>query len=886
MPSFRSMVRPSGRLLSLALALLLAISSGTALPTAHAQVKPGDIPENYYFPATTAFDEAIPSPSDFLGYDIGTYHTRHARIVAYFRELARASDRVEIRDVGRTNEFRPMIYAVITSPENHANLESLRQQHLAISDPAADAPDLAEQPIVVQLGYGVHGNETSSSEVAMLQAYALAAEQGSEAEERLEKGIFLVEPVLNPDGRDRHTNWANMHRGDPLVADPLDREHNEVWPSGRTNHYWFDLNRDWLPLTQIESRNRVAFYHRWRPNLVTDVHEMGTDNTYFFEPTEPVDSWNPLVPDRVYTELTAPFADAYAEALDDIGTLYFTKEIFDNSYPGYGSTYPNMQGGLGFVFEQASARGHIQQSDSRLVTFPYTIRNQLRTSLATVETAIEQRERLLRHQRTFFTSALDEAEDFPVSAYVFGNDENQSRTRAFLDLLLQHQIEVYELNETAEYDGQTFSPGSAYVVPTRQAQHRMVRTMFEKVTSFADSVFYDTSAWSMALSYGLPHHGVERGSVPRGERVTTVPSPDGIGRVPESSYAYLVDWTEDPAAQVLNALLEHGLTVKAAFEPFEIQTDRGPVSYPRGSVLLPVQPQSISADSLHRVVEAVEKEAGMNIDAVPSGFARSGIDLGSPAFQPIEKPNALMIVGNGVSGYEAGQVWYVLDTRVDMPITKVARADLDRVHLPDYNALVMVSGRYDDLPQRFMDDLQRWIEAGNTLITIRGATPWAIRSGLANDSTLIDGMDSVPTASIGESDDMPARFDYETAADRRGAQRIGGAIFEADLDLTHPLGFGYTPRSLPVYRDHDILLPPAANPFSTVAQYVDAPRLSGYVSEANRDTLGGTASLVVDQVGRGRIVLFADNPNFRGMWLGTGRLFFNALFFGSHIYTP
>ncbi|HHP7239587.1 M14 family zinc carboxypeptidase [Longibacter sp.] len=864
--------------------VLLALALGPA--SAYAQVLPGQVPDHYYFPADTTFDPDIPSPSEFLGYDVGTYHTRHDRIVAYFRELARRSDRVALRDIGRTNEFRPMICAIITSPHNHANLESLRRSHLALSDPSASEPDIEQHPVVVQLGYGVHGNETSSSEVAMLQAYALAAGQGEVAEQRLRAGIFLVEPVLNPDGRDRHTQWANMHRGDPLVADPLDREHNEAWPGGRTNHYWFDLNRDWLPLTQIESRNRVAFYHRWRPNLVTDVHEMGTDNTYFFEPTEPVDSWNPLVPERVYTDLTAPFRDAYAGTLDDIGTLYFTKEIFDNSYPGYGSTYPNMQGGLGFVFEQASARGHIQQSDSRLVTFPYTIRNQLRTSMATVKTVIEERETLLQHQRDFFTSALAEADDFPVSAYVFGDADNPARTRSFLDLLLRHQIDVYQLDQNVEYNGTQFSSGTAYVVPTRQAQYRMVRTMFERVTSFADSVFYDTSAWSMALSYGLPHHGIDRGPVPRGEQVTEVPTTDGLGEVPRSSYAYLVNWTEDPAANVLHTLLAHDLTVKAAFEPFEVQTANGPAAYPRGSLLLPIQPQSISTDSLHRIVEATERTAGMNIDAVPTGFARSGVDLGSPAFRPIEHPRPLMIVGDGVSSYEAGQVWYVLDTRVDMPITKVDRTDLGRVHLPDYNTLVMVSGQYSDLPATFVEDLRRWIEAGNTLITIRGATSWAVTSGLVNDTTLIDNLDTLPATPAGAEDDGPTRYDYASAADRRGAQRIGGAIFETDLDITHPLGFGFTRRRVPVYRDHETVLPPTSNPFSTVAQYVETPRLSGYASDSNRDALAGSASLVVDQVGRGRIVLFADNPNFRGMWPGTGRLFFNALFFGSQIDAP
>ena len=838
----------------------------------------------YYFPDSLTFDAAIPTPSAFLGYDIGEYHTRHARIVAYIRELARRSDRVTVQTIGHTNEHRPMIFATITAPENHARLESLRRQHLQISDPSADVPDLQDQPIVVQLGYGVHGNETSSSEVAMLQAYHLAAGQGPAVDRSLREGIFLLEPVLNPDGRDRHTHWANMHRGDPLVADPLDREHNEGWPGGRTNHYGFDLNRDWYPLTQVESRARVAFYHRWHPNLVTDYHEMGTDNTYFFEPTEPADSWNPLVPERVYTDLTDPFADAYAATLDDLGTLYFTKEIFDNTYPGYGSTYPNMQGGLGFVFEQASARGHLQESDSRTLSFPYTIRNQLRTSLATVHTAIEQRQPLLQHQRDFFTSALEEAAEFSATAYVFGDPSNTARTRAFLDLLLRHQIDVYRLGESVEVDGQRFDPASAYVVPTEQPQYRMVRSAFEKVTTFTDSVFYDTSAWSLALSYGIPH-AESRSQVRQGTPVTEVPSVSGLGTLARSDVAYVIDWAEDPAPRALHKLQRRGLTAKTAFDPFEVETASGPRAFGRGSLLVPVQPQSVSADSLHRLLQAVERDAGMNVHAVQTGFARSGVDLGSPGFQPLDAPRPLMLVGDGVSSYESGQVWYALDQRVDMPITKVDRTDFDRVDLSAYGVLVMVSGRYDFLDEARIADLRRWIEAGGTLITIRGATPWALQSGLANDSTMIDGLAYLPITDD-TTDTDAARFDYAAAGDIRGAQRIGGSIFEVDLDPTHPLGFGYARRSLPVYRDHEILLPPAENPFSTVARYVDAPRLSGYVSDANEAAVAGTASLAVDVVGRGRIVLFADNPNFRGMWRGTERLFLNALFFGSHVGAP
>ena len=860
------------------LSLLLTACALLAAPKAsHAQ-------SDYFFPDSLRFDPDIPAPADFLGYDIGAHHTRHDRIVAYFRELARRSDRITVTEVGRTNEHRPMIYAIVTAPENHANLDALRQQHLQLSDPNAAVGNISGQPIVVQLGYGVHGNETSSSEVAMLQAYHLVAGQGAAVERALREGIFLIEPVLNPDGRDRHTHWANMHKGDPLVTDPLDREHNEVWPSGRTNHYWFDLNRDWFPLTQVESRHRVDFYHQWRPTIVTDYHEMGTGNTYFFEPTEPGGSWNPLVPEAVYRELTGYFADNWSDALEDIGTLYFTKEVFDNSYPGYGSTYPNMYGGIGFVFEQASARGHAQESATRTVTFPYTIRNQLRTSLATVKTAIAQKNAFLQHQRDFFTSALEEAEDFPTDAYVFGHRQDTTRVRAFLDVLLRHEIDVYALDDayTAE-DGTTFAPGSAYVVPTRQPQYRMVRSVFEKVTTFADSTFYDTSAWSLALSYGLPHVAVRDGEVPQGSEVTAVPARDGIDAVDRSTYAYLLDWNDYHAAKALYALQQHDVVTKTAFEPFTIRTTSGVRDYPRGSVLIPLQPQTISTDSLHRLVEHAERHAGVNIQSTPTGSARDGIDLGSGNFEPLETPEALMMVGEGTSGYEAGQVWHLLDTRVDMPITKVDRTDFDRVHLPNYNALVLVSGRYDFLDEGDIDAIRRWIEDGGTLITIRYASEWAVDAGLVDDPALTE--DDEEAGEAAEEDEVE-RYDFATASERIGARQIGGSIYEVDLDTTHPLGFGVTQRAFPVYRDHSFFLPPTDNPYSTVARYTDDPHLSGYVSDENLDEIRGSASLLVDEVGSGRIILFVDNPNFRGMWYGTNKLFFNALFFGSTVEAP
>ncbi|NNM07213.1 MAG: zinc carboxypeptidase, partial [Gemmatimonadetes bacterium] len=288
----------------------------------------------YFFPEGERFDPQIPSPEEFLGYPIGTFTTRQDRIVAYLKELARLSDRATYQSIGTSFEHREMPVLTVTSPENHGRLEAIRQEHLASLEPGgATAGDL---PAIAHFGYNVHGNEASGGEAALLTAYWLVAGMGAEIDRYLDEGIFHIEPTLNPDGRDRYASWTSVNRAQPFVPDPVDREHNEVWPGGRTNHYWFDLNRDWFPLVNPESRARIEFHHHWRPNLVTDHHEMGTSSTFFFEPTKPVGTWNPLLPERLYTDLTVTFADYWTEVMDDIGSMFFSEEVYDNSYPGYG----------------------------------------------------------------------------------------------------------------------------------------------------------------------------------------------------------------------------------------------------------------------------------------------------------------------------------------------------------------------------------------------------------------------------------------------------------------------------------------------------------------------------------------------------------------------
>jgi hypothetical protein len=892
--------------LSLALALAVLLPAGDA----HAQ-RTSSAPTAWYFPAGESFDPSIPSPEAFLGYEIGFVHTRHDRIVAYMQELARRSDRVTYQEIGITPGMRVMPVITVTSPANHARLEDLRLAHLAAADPATPEGAIApatERPVVVHLGYGVHGNETSSSEVALLQAYWLAAGTSPEVLRILEEGIFHVEPVLNPDGRDRHTHWANMHRSSALVPDPLDREHNEAWPGGRTNHYWFDLNRDWLPLVHPESQARIDFHHAWKPNLVTDYHEMGTNSTYFFEPTKPEGSWNPLLPEELYTDLTEVMARYWSESLDDIGALYFTKEVFDNTYPGYGSTYPNFLGGLGLVFEQASARGHVQSSTHHgELTFAYTIRNQLRTSLATVRGVVTEKERFLAYQRRYFTGELSEAAAHGVRGWVFGDAEDPGLNRAFVDLLLRHRLEVRELSQPVDAEGARFAPGAAWVVPSAQPGYRLARSIFERTDSYADSVFYDASTWTMSLAYGIPHAELRGGgALPAGARLSGVPSLEAAGapagalplRLPEARVAYLLDWRHHYAPRALQYLLARGVRVEASLQPFTAGTHAGDHAFSAGSISVPVAVNtdrsaagvpmagpagaSFTPAELHALVREAAEHAGIPVYAVDSGLSVAGIDLGSNQFRPISRePRVLLFVGSGVNSLEAGQVWHLLDTRVDLPVVKVDTDAVGRVRFEDFDVVVLVTGGQGFLSGGPLEELRHFVQRGGTLVAIRGAAQWAVNQGFApRAAQALEARSALPQR------DPVGRRDWTDASALTGAERIGGSIYRASLDPTHPLGFGYGGREIAVWRDHEIIFPESANPFSTPVRLLDDPHLSGYISATSLDRIRGSASVLADGIGSGTTVLLVDNPVFRGYWYGTNRLLLNAIYFGPLVSVP
>lgn len=811
---------------------------------------------NYFYPNKGNFDASIPTPEQFLGYAIGEQHTRHDRIVAYLKELDRLSDKVSFEIIGETFERRAQVVAIFSSPENHKNIEQIRLQHLSNQTNGTNN----KVPLVIHLAYNVHGNEPSSSEAALLTAYYLTASQSEQTKEWLNNMIITLDPVINPDGRDRHTHWANMHKGTPPVADPNDREHNEIWPGGRFNHYWFDLNRDWFLGTFPETRNRINFFHKWRPYVQTDHHEMGTNSTFYFDPGKE-SSNNPIVPDYLYKNIYPKFGEYFTKATNNIGSMYFTKEAFDKLYPGYGSSYINFYGGAGFLFEQGSSRGHVQETTTIPITFGFTIRNQFTASLATITASLAEKESLIEMRKQFYLTAKQQATNSIIKGYSFGDAKDFNRTKAFIDLLLLHKIDIYKVPNSTDY-----------FVPTAQDNYIMVKSIFENQITYKDSTFYDASTWSLIHAYGLPFTEVKSSMV----LTEKVNAPLVLNNTPivKSNYAYLVSNTDYNIHQFIYALQSEGVFVQTATRTFSTNINGENKNFGYGSIIISVQQQKVDADELYTIISKASIAANIKVHTVSTGFSNSGIDLGSNYIKTLKKPEAAMIIGNGVAASEAGEIWHLLDQRLHMPITKIDILNFSRVRLERYNTLVMVSGAYNFLDKNSVDKIKAWVQNGNTLITIKSGADWAIKNGFTKFKLAVD------------SSTTKGRLDYDKASDMEGAKALGGSIFSIDLDTTHPIGYGFSKRKVSVYKNNSTFFQNSTSAYNTIAQYTNTPLVGGYLHPNSLKMIKNSPSILVGTEGSGRVILFADEPNFRGTWYGTNKLFLNALFLGSIMAAP
>ncbi|MEM6289320.1 MAG: DUF4350 domain-containing protein [Bacteroidota bacterium] len=838
------------------LALVLVAASG--LPAAQPAVP---LAIDYAVEGTVAYDPAVPTPEAVLGFTIGERHTRPEEVIRYVEAVAAASERVVARVHGESYQGRRLMHAVITAPANHARLGAIQAANVRLSEDPASVSDaeIAQMPVVVYQGYAVHGNEATATEAALVYLYHLAAAQGPEVEAQLQNAVVLLDPLMNPDGRDRFVDWVNGARGPALVTDPQNREHREPWPNGRTNHYLFDLNRDWLPTQLVESQHRMAWWHTWRPQVSTDHHEMGPESTFFFQPGIPSRN-NPNTPAATF-ELTGEIATYHAAELDRIGALYYSAESFDDFYYGKGSTYPDVNGGVGILFEQASSRALARETQSNgLLTYAYGVRNQLATSVSTLRGALALREELLRHQRGFY------AERPASGAYLIDLSTRRTRGQAMAQALGRSRVRAHSLARDVTADGRTFRAGEALVVPLDQPQGRLVRAAMERTLEYGDSLFYDVSTWTFPLAFGAD--------------VAEVPAADGLlGPEAETAFdggrlvggrarvAYLVRWDRYFAPRALRRLHQAGVRVRLATSAFAASVGGARTDFPAGTLVVPVRAGGAPPDSVHAVIQRAVAHDHVEAFALTSGLTPAGNDLGSRAWPVLDPPRVAILSGPGTSSNGVGEVWHLLSERFGQPVTLletdlVGRADLDR-----YTVLVLANGSYGSLDSAAVARLGAWVRGGGVLIGVQGGARWAAARGMLRASLR-------PAAR-----DTTAR-PYDQRDEARGAQAIGGSIFEVALDTSHPLAYGYG-ASVPVFKSGSAMFAPDTTAAQTdVGVYAAEPVLSGYISSENLARLPGAGALKAGRLGAGRVVLMDFNPSFRAFWWGTDGLLLNAVYLG------
>ena len=824
-------------------------------------------PLDFFLVDGVSYDQTVLKPAEVFGHDIGDQPIRHDLMVSYIRELAAQSPRMQVETIGYSHERRPILFVTVSSPENLARLDEIKAQHLLRTDPERSDEASDDLPVVTWVNYGVHGAESSGMDSATPTLYHLAAAQDAATLDQLENSVILITAIFNPDGHARRGSWVTQYGSDVRITDPAHEIHNQVWPGGRTNHYLFDLNRQWLLQTQPESRAWLAKWHEWRPQVSADMHEMGPNSTYYFHPGVPTRKY-PLIPARG-RELLVEIAGYHQAFMDADAKLYFAEEGFDNFYVGKGSTYPQINGSLGILFEAGAQMGIARESDQGIKTMAENIRTHFRTSLTTIEGAAAMRQKLHAYQRDFYGEAADLARADRVKAYVFRAPEDTVRLNKFLDLLARHRVEVHRVSGTVRAGGKTYGEES-YIVSLNQDQYRMAKAMFNRITEFSDKVFYDVSGWTLPLAYGLEYDEVTSNPANRLGAPATVSL--AAGAMPDvAPYAYVFRWSDYYAPRAVNELLRAGVMARVAKNPIQVQTTRGVVSFDRGAIIVQRELQTVPNAEVDAMMQTFAARDGLTIHAATSGHTlNAGSDLGGRnSVTDLEAPEILLVSGTGMSPYDVGEVWHQLDHRMKIPVTLVRKERLGGVDLDRYSHIVLVGGRGARFDKSMTKKLEAWIQHGGTLVASRQGARWAAENLFAKEDKKKDS----------HSMDMPVRLSYSDKPQKDAEHVIGGALFESDLDISHPLGFGYARRLVTTNRNTSILLPVPADPYAQVAVYTEQPLLSGYASPRRIDEIKGTPMLTAERKGDGALILFADNPNFRATYLGAEKMFLNALFF-------
>jgi len=817
------------------------------------------------------YNRSIPKPEEIIGHQIGTSHTRTDQVVDYFEALASRSNRIILNDHALTHEGRRLIHAIVTHPDNHENLETIREGNLKLSDKpnSMSDQDLNKMPLVAYLGFSIHGDEASGTEASLLLLYHLAAGSGKQIDDILKNTVIIIDPMFNPDGRDRFVNWVNGNRGRVPTSDTQDREHNQPWPRGRTNHYLFDMNRDWLPVTQPESNGRIKLFHHWRPQFLLDAHEMGSNSTFFFQPG--ISSRNNPNTPKGTIELANKLIPFHAKRLDSIQSMYYSQQSYDDFYYGKGSTFGDIHGSVGILFEQASSRALESETNQGRLVYAFTIRNHYMSTLGTLDGLVALRKEFLTYHRDFYATAPDAAKKNQVRGYLVSLKQNRTRAQMLIQNLQKHRIVVHELKKSMTVKQTKFNPGEAVIIPSNQPQTRFLKGIMERMTTFEDSLFYDVSAWTLPLAYGVESYELKQNpNAYIGTQLGVVDLDGGMLTGGKAKSAYLMKWDRYYAPKSLYSIMDLGIRPRLTTQAFSAVVDGKEVQFDRGTIVIPVYQRdadaTITQDKIHKMMIHLAKMDHVNIYASNTASTPSGPDLGGAYQGVLQKPKVAILSGDGTSSYGVGEVWHLLNFRMGIPVSLLNAKQLSARKLSKYNTIIVPDGFYSNLDSTDIKTLKDWVFNGGTLIATQTGSRWVVNKKILNEKLKKGGMDTL---------DIP----YEQAPMVTGAQRIGGSIFEVSLDNTHPIAYGYNKKT-PMFRRGDTFFELSTSTAANVGRYTKNPLLSGYISEEKLKEIQNSASIIARRQGDGHVILFADNPSFRAFWYGSNGLLLNAVFFG------
>lgn len=841
--------------------------------------------ERFSFEPGLAVNQNIPTPASFLGYELGEHSTYYSSIENYIKDLSKKSNRLKLVEYGKTYENRSLYLLVFSSPENLANLERIRTNHLKLMTANdAQAMDIMEKdPVFLSLSYNIHGNETSTSEAALQVAYRLAAATDEATNQLLQNSVIQIYVCINPDGRERYIQWYNSVRRKQLATSKNDLEHYEPSPNGRSNHYWFDVNRDWSWGIHPETRNLTTEYQKWMPQIHVDHHEQGYNSNYFTMPgTTPR---NKILP-PTYEAWSDTFGRANIAAFNKNDISYFTREAFDFFYPGYGSSYPSIMGAIAMLTEQGGIAGGraIETEDGTVLTLRQRIWDHYTTSVQSLFTGVKYKKELLRYSY----DAWQPSKSLSANKTYFLSPGDMY-TPDVVQILQRHGVkfeqakESFTVNSVFDYESnistrKTFPKGTI-LLSCNQPQHLLINSVMDKSLEIEDSVMYDMAIWALPIAYNLHAFFTKENVSVSSEALSETKSNNTV--LP-NAYGYAIDWNQRSAPAALAHLWKLGYKVRSASKPFKMDN----ISFSAGTLIILTGANIDKKADLSVELQAVSLKHNVSVHSISTGRATEGLDLGSSKNRPVQQPRVALMVDAPFNMQTAGQVWFLFDEEVGLPVDRIRSSILLQSAMPkfgerygyadlnDYDVLILPGGgnnlRYI-FDREAYAQLQDWVSRGGTLIALENAVEFFTQD--RSKFTQVKWSE-IPT----DTSLMSKNVSYDKREDYFGKKRIPGSALLSNIDVSNPLAFGMEPTVHSLKQDVTSFLPTVG--MQVVGSYhTDPAKLltGGYASKESLKHLSGKCFAGVVPVGAGKVVLILDNTQFRMFWRGPSRMIQNAV---------